>query len=79
MAVSTSKKVSPLKKSFFKCSLAKAKLSGVHLNFSSKSSICKVKAQTTQVSLDLNSRSVICNPGCVHNGLFNASFEDKFK
>jgi hypothetical protein len=66
-------------------------ISGVHLNFSSKlalksrlwtyhSSVCRVKTQTTQkVGLDLSNWSVICNPWCVHNWLFNAYFVDKFK
>jgi hypothetical protein len=39
-----------------------------------------VKTHTTQkVRLDLNSWSVVCNPWCVHNRLFNANFEEKFK
>jgi hypothetical protein len=44
------------------------------------SSVCRVKTQTIQkVRLHLNIWSVICNPWCIHNLLFNGNFEDKFK
>jgi hypothetical protein len=49
-------------------------ISGVDLNVSS---VSLQKTQTTQkVRLDLN---MIRNPWCVHNRLFNANLEDKFK
>jgi hypothetical protein len=66
-------------------------MSGVHFNFFSKlalksrlwthhSSVCRVKTQTKQkVRLDLKSWSVICNPWCVHNRLFQVNFQENFK
>jgi hypothetical protein len=68
-----------------------SKVSGVDLNVSSKlalksrlwthhSSVWRVKTQTTQkVRLDLFTWSVMRNPWCVHNRLFNSYCDEKFK
>jgi hypothetical protein len=42
--------------------------------------LVRLQSKTTNnAKSEVRSKSVICNPWCVHNGLFNAYFEDKFE